>query len=117
MRQKRRGSRPPLTRALILKWINRRKTGGLPAADSGPVVGQPGEDWRAINACLRLGLRGLPGGSSIARLLGEAGLKPYRRDVPLTIEEIVNWLEGDHQETGKWPTRKSGTVRAAPGET
>jgi len=117
MRRQRWSTRPLLTRALILKWIkaHRRRAGEWPTTYSGPVAGQPGENWRAIDQALRLGLRGLAAGSSLARLLGEAKLKPYRSR-PLTIEQIVGWLEADHQETGKWPTLKSGPVRAAPGE-
>jgi hypothetical protein len=32
-----------------------------------------GETWRAIDTALRRGLRGLPGGDSLRRLLGRLG--------------------------------------------
>jgi hypothetical protein len=67
------GERPPLTVELILAWADehRARTGRWPAADSGPIRGTPGEKWSAINWDLAQGLRGLPGGSSLARLLAK----------------------------------------------
>ncbi len=117
MRRQPTSARPRLTRALILKCakVHFRHKGEWPTMYSGPVIGQPGENWQAIDYCLRAGSRGLLGGSSLARLLGEAGLKPYRL-APLTLEQIVVWLEADYKETGKWPTLESGPVRAAPGK-
>ena len=38
----------------------------------------PGERWSAINLALRLGLRGLPGGSSLAQLLAGGRRVPIR---------------------------------------
>ena len=45
---------------------------------SGPVDGVPGESWKAINHALALGLRGLPGDSSLAELLAEQRAPPAR---------------------------------------
>jgi hypothetical protein len=45
-----------------------RQTGSWPGRDSGPVAGAEGETWSGIDMALRYGLRGLPGGSSLARL-------------------------------------------------
>ncbi len=85
---------------------------------SGQVVGVPGENWSAIHTCLRKGCRGLAGGSTLARLLAEAGLKRNSRGLPpLQVEQILAWVEAEQQATGKWPIRQSGPVRAAPGET
>jgi hypothetical protein len=39
------------------------------AVAAGQVAGAPGETWRALDVALRQGLRGLPGGDSLARLL------------------------------------------------
>jgi hypothetical protein len=47
----------------------RRKTGGWPRRDSGPISGTSGERWSAVDAALKRGYRGLPGGSSLSRLL------------------------------------------------
>src|SRR5947208_8601967 len=64
--------RPPLSVEQILAWADahRARTGGWPAVNSGAVRGARGERWRALNQALREGYRGLPGGDSLARLLG-----------------------------------------------
>ena len=36
---------------------------------AGEVAGAPGESWKAINYALAIGVRGLPGDSSLAELL------------------------------------------------
>jgi hypothetical protein len=63
--------RPPLTVAQILAWADayRRRTGSWPSAVSGSVPEAPGEKWRNIEQALYVGLRGLPGGDSLAKLL------------------------------------------------
>jgi hypothetical protein len=55
---------PPLTKTLILEWAaaHRWQTGHWPNEDSRPVAAAPGENWNAVNAALREGVRGLPGG-------------------------------------------------------
>jgi hypothetical protein len=79
----RRGRRPapPLTVELVLSWADahRARTGEWPLTRSGPVAGQDGETWQAINVALRLGRRGLPGGDSLAGLLEHARGVPIRR--------------------------------------
>jgi hypothetical protein len=61
----------PLTVEQILVWADahRVRTGERPTAASGPVMDAPGERWRAIEAALWFGNRGLPGRDSLARLL------------------------------------------------
>jgi len=111
--------RPRLTRARILERakLHFRRKGQWPTRDSGPVLGEPNDTWAAIEASLQQGLRGLPGGSSLARLLAEAGLKRHRQEPPvLTVPAILLWMKADYKATGKWPTRRSGPIRAAPGE-
>jgi hypothetical protein len=46
---------------------------------SGPIDSAPGENWSAVNACLRDGFRGLSGGSSLAKLLARHRRRPSRR--------------------------------------
>jgi hypothetical protein len=64
--------RPTLYVSRILAWADehRRRTGAWPGRHSGPVPGAAGETWRAIDSALFKGGRGLPGGQSLARLLG-----------------------------------------------
>lgn len=74
---------PRLTLSTILSWAgaHRRRAGRLPTKTSGPVMDSPGDTWMAVHLALRMGYRGLPGGSSLAMLLeGErksAGRVPY----------------------------------------
>ena len=60
-----------LTVAQILAWADahRERTGAWPTLLSGAVDGAPGQTWPAVNAALRFGLRGLPGGDTLHRLL------------------------------------------------
>jgi hypothetical protein len=54
----------------ILAWgkAHHRRTGVWPNRDSGSVAGVPNLKWSAIDAALKAGNRGLPGGSSLAKL-------------------------------------------------
>jgi hypothetical protein len=84
------------------------------------VTGAPGESWNAISVALAKGLRGLPAGSSLARLLAERRGARNRKGLPrLTIEQIRTWADGHRAATGHWPSAQSGPVAGAPapGET
>jgi hypothetical protein len=111
---------PPLVPALIMAWANtyRARTGTWPTEDSGAVEGSGGETWGNIDAALRQGLRGLPGGSSLAGLIArERGVR-NRAAVPrLTVQQILAWADTHHERTGRWPTAASGAIPGAPVET
>jgi hypothetical protein len=110
---------PPLTEEKVLAWADshHERTGEWPKVLSGPVNQVPGEDWRNIHAALSHGNRGLPGGSSLARLLAEKRGLRNRACLPsLTVQEILAWAEKHYQRTGKWPGQYSGPVEDAPGE-
>jgi hypothetical protein len=110
----------PLTEQEILAWADahHQRSGEWPQSDSGFVVDAPGEKWINLNAVLRLGLRGLPGGSSLAQLLAECrGVRNLSAPRPLTQEQILAWADAHHERTGRWPGQKSGPIPEAPGET
>src|SRR5262249_4887644 len=115
-----RGVVAPHSEEQILAWADafHERTGRWPTASHGAIDDEPGETWCAVNAALGTGHRGLPGGSSLARLLIE---KRGRRSVghapPLTIPQILAWADAHHQRTGRWPTGTSGFIPEAPGET
>ena len=112
-------STPDLTIENILHWADahQRKTGQWPRIDSGYVEGKPCEKWVNINACLQRGGRGLPGGSSMAKLLEEERGVRNPKDLPdLTVEKILGWADEQHQKTGEWPKAKSGLVSGFPAE-
>ena len=60
-----------------LAWAeaHHKATGRWPACRSGPIAQSSAETWMAIEQALRKGSRGLPGGSSLAKLLRKQGLK------------------------------------------
>jgi hypothetical protein len=70
---------PELTLEQIQAWAlaHRQRTGKWPTALSGPVAEAPGETWRAVELALVQGHRGLPKGSSLARVL-----KPLKEKSP-----------------------------------
>jgi hypothetical protein len=114
--------RPRLTYAQILEWADeyRRRTGRWPTQRAGRVPGG-GLTWAALTQALREGLRGLPGGDSLAGLLArERGAQPasgrYHRE-SLTEEDILSWAEHHRALTGRWPSAASGVVAAAQEET
>src|SRR5262249_10741738 len=63
----------PLYISQILGWADafQERTGRWPNLYSGKIWTQRTDNWRRVDSALRLGLRGLPGGSSLARLLAE----------------------------------------------
>jgi len=112
-------SLPPLTKMTILSWADRhhRKTGQWPIASSGKVTGVEGMNWNKVENSLRVGGRGLPGGSSLARLLNEKrGVRNKAALPPLTTKIILRWANRHYRKTGKWPTRNSGKVIGTDGE-
>ena len=110
---------PPLTIEQILKWADahHQKTGEWPKKKSGEVLGAPGEKWGNIHEALNKSLRGLPGGSSLAKLLAEKrGVRNIQALPDLTIKQILEWADAHRQKTGQWPNQKSGKVLDAPSE-
>ncbi len=111
---------PRLSRQQILAWADahRKRTGAWPTAQTGPVAGGLGETWRALDSALRIGLRGLPGGSSLARLLAERRGVRNLQDLPqLTLGQILAWADAHHRRTGEWPGDAPIPVADAPEET
>jgi hypothetical protein len=102
----------------ILKWADGHfaRTGDWPKENSGAVEGTS-ENWNALSAALRNGVRGLSGGSSLAKLLFEARGVRYKAKAPrLTEAKILNWADAHYEAEGKWPTLSSGKIRDAPDE-
>src|SRR5262249_11213600 len=94
------------------------RTGSWPKVKSGPVNGVPGETWAGIDQALRTGNRGLPGRSSLAKLLAAHRAVRNPRDLPrLTTEQILAWADIHRQRTGERPSQYSGPLHGVPGET
>ncbi len=111
---------PPLSIEQILAWADEHyhRTGSWPAPDSGAIAGSGNEKWSGIDNALRLGLRKLAGGASLAKLLAEhRGVRNRKQLPPLTENMILAWADLHFKRTGQWPTARSGPVADAPGET
>src|SRR5262249_22002209 len=111
----------PLNIETIRAWAeaHRATTGNWPNALSGPVADAPGETWFNVNQALYKGLRGLPCGSSLRRLLGPPvpGAHVYGARPRLTLTQILAWGDAHYAATGRWPRTNSGAIPGAPGET
>jgi hypothetical protein len=104
---------PKLDVASILAWadVHHRRTGRWPIATSGNVERSSGETWNGIDLALRHAGRGLPGGSSLARLLAEHRGVPNKAERPaLSLERVLNWADAHGARTGAWPNQRSGPV-------
>ena len=103
----------------ILAWADahHEEYGRWPAQSSGRVAESPKHTWRGIDMTLKLGGRGLSGGSSLIRLLGEhRGRKGRTGPDELSVEQILSWADAYHEKHGRWPNGASGRVAAAPSE-
>jgi hypothetical protein len=113
----------PLTIEQILSWADayyaREKTWPQAKSAGAPADGPSGqESWRNLDQVLRKGLRGLPAGSSLARLLAQHRGVRNRKGLPrLSVRQILFWADLHEERTGAWPTDNSGPIEDAPGET
>jgi hypothetical protein len=111
--------RPDLTAYQILDRADLIEawSGGWPIKAEGR-RGLADTTWSLVAPCLKNGSRGLPGGSSLAKLLLEHRGRRHRELLPpLTPDLILSWEDEHHARTGDWPTQYTGPVDAAPGET
>jgi hypothetical protein len=114
---------PRLTYGQILAWADahHRHIGRWPTATSQakPMFAKNGaETWMSVDNALRQGRRGLPGGSSLARLLAAKRGVRNIHDLPrLTIDRILVWADAYFARHGTWPTHRSGPIPNAGGET
>jgi hypothetical protein len=71
-----------------------------------------------IDNALRQGLRHLPGGSSLIRLLvRKRGVRNPAGLLDLSVEQILSWADAHFRQTGTRPKYDSGPILDAPGET
>jgi hypothetical protein len=116
----RRAVRPDLTVEQIVAWADAHLAarGRWPTRNSGRVPGAFSESWTTLDRDLADGRRGLPGGTTLARVLAEhRGVRNVHTIPRLSDEMILAWADAHHAATGRWPAADSGRVAAAPGET
>jgi hypothetical protein len=106
-------NRPPVAVKQILAWADahRAATSRWPTRASGTIAESSNESWSKINTALINGLRGLPGGSSLAKLLARHRGVRNRKQLPkLTRTKILRWAKQYVAATGRRPTHLSGPV-------
>jgi hypothetical protein len=111
---------PPLTEEQIVTWAraHHAATGSWPTENSGPVGAAPGEVWGNISQSLREGLRGLPGGDSLARLLARQLHVRNSADVPpFSVPQILEWADAHNAKHGHYPKANSGPIKESPRDT
>lgn len=107
------GNLPRLKIAEILRWVDdyHQRTGHWPNVESGEIPGTVQESWLTVDESLRRGVRGVKGGSSLARLLqARRGVRNPQGLLPLTHEQILEWADAHHARTGQWPAQGSGQI-------
>ncbi len=109
-----------LTFKQILQWVDahHKRLGTWPHQHSGSIVGARGETWKRIDTALIVGVRGLPGGSSLPKFLEKHRKARHRQYPPkLTVKQILKWADRYHKVNGKWPGERSGPIEGVDGET
>lgn len=104
----------------ILAWADEfhRQNGCWPATRSGPIAGTRDETWRSVDLALREGLRGLPGGSSVALLLAEQRGARHKHHRPrIANRDLLTWADAYHDRAGRWPTPAAGLIPESSGDT
>jgi hypothetical protein len=100
--------KPIFTKSQILAWADEHhtRTGSWPTLESGEIPGTDGETWYRVDYALRHGLRGMRGGSSLAKLIASHHGLDYRTGLrPLTKKEIIKWARAHRHRTGRYPRR------------
>lgn len=111
---------PHFNEPRILEWADAAvdKEGSWPTLESGPIPESPGDTWYAVDKALRNGNRGLPGGSSLAQLLAKhRNVRNPSSPPRLAPKPVLVWADAHKKRHGHHPTRHSGPIPEAPGET
>jgi hypothetical protein len=114
------GALPRLSARQILAWADdhHARTGTWPNEYSGRIGAAPDEKWWNISATLRDGGRGMPSGSSLARLLAARRGARNRGQLPrLSVRQILSWADVHRARTGRWPTAQATLIHGTNGET
>ncbi len=111
---------PRMSTEAILDWADayRETNGKWPTRTCGAIPETVGETWSMVDAALVVGLRGLPGGDSLARLLARnRGVRNKQALPKLSLDQIRQWIVVHHKRTGEWPRPSSGPIPQVQGET
>ena len=108
----------PLTVDRILAWADAYFCGprSLAHRRCGPIADAPSMTWGSIDSALSKGRRGVPGGTSLGRLLAPHRGRP-EVTTPLTVDQILAWADAHFAAHGRWPTAAAGPIADAPSMT
>lgn len=97
---------------LSLAELYKEKHSKWPGQKSGPVEGgYPGDTWAVYELHLRDGGRGLPGGSSVAKLISSKHEHAHAKNRPeLTYDFIIARASEYFDANSKYPAVRSGSV-------
>ncbi len=103
---------PRLSESRILAWADsfRARAGKWPRRKTPGAIADAsfGDTWLHVDDALRRGLRGLPGGSSLAHLLFvHRGVRSIGNLPRLSVKQILAWADAFHDRTGRWPRQKN----------
>ena len=102
---------------IICGWIERFHVdmGYYPKGVSGSIpYSEDGITWHALDLALTLGWRGLPGNSSLSKLLGERfGIVNKTNTKQYTEKKIKQWIKRYIKDHGVFPIYESGLVEYA----
>jgi phage-related protein len=109
-----------LTVGQILAWADEyhRRTGEWPKENSGTADARTGETWKGVADAIERGLRGLPGGNTLPKLLARhRGARNIQGLPPLSVKQILGWADAYYDRTGRWPRHGGETIPNTGGET
>lgn len=118
-RVRHRAHSPQLSVQTILAWADahHERTGNWPRQTTGTIPEARGETWSRVDRALRQQARGLRVKTTLAELLYKhRGVHRHERLPVLSLDDIQAWAESYRKRTGRWPTRGSGAIPEAPGE-
>jgi len=108
-----------LSSETIVEWIKlfHDKYGEYPKFNDSRRIPEMDLSWCAIDASLKRGQNGLPGGDSVANMIYRYfGKKNIKNLHNLYIDEIVDWMILFEKEYGKYPTQQDNRVIKEMGE-
>ena len=112
----------PISTETISEWMRSHASrhGKYPSCHTGTVEDAPEENWGSLQTALSAGYRGLPGGSTLAKLkqclIQEGKLLSLGERAPYSLETITAWINAYTIHHGTHPTASSGIIVEAPEE-
>ena len=102
--------RRPIRIEEVLAWADAHyaKYGAWPTLSSGEIPAT-GLTWAGVNHCLWRGFRGLPGQTTLAKLLEKHRGVPFGRRPPdLSEEQVLAWADTHFAQTANGPRKSRG---------